>query len=64
MAIAARRGKKGFSSILNEAVESYLSEEAAREKRRQRALQLRGVLRRQEAAELQKNAAVLRASWR
>lgn len=64
IAIAAKRGEKGFSSVLNEAVESYLDEEAAREKRRQRALQLRGALKREEAADLQKSAAVLRASWR
>jgi len=64
IAIAAKRGEKGFSSVLNEAVESYLGEEAAREKRRQRALQLRGALKREDAAELQKNATALRASWR
>ena len=28
IAIAAKRGEKGFSSVLNEAVESYLSEDA------------------------------------
>ncbi len=64
IAIAAKRGEKGFSTVLNEAVASYLGEEAEREKRRQRALQLRGALKREEAAELQKNAAALRASWR
>jgi metal-responsive CopG/Arc/MetJ family transcriptional regulator len=64
IAIAAKRGEKGFSSVLNEAVESYLGEEAAREKRRQKALHLRGVLKHEEAAELQKSTAALRASWR
>jgi predicted ATP-dependent protease len=64
IAIAAQRGEKGFSSVLNEAVESYLSEEAERAARRQRALQLRGIMKHKEAAELQKNAAALRASWR
>jgi predicted DNA-binding protein len=64
IAIAAKRGEKGFSSILNEAVESYLGEETTRDKRRQRAIQLRGALKREEAAELQKSAAALRASWR
>lgn len=64
LAIAARRGEKGFSSVLNEAVESYLSEETERERRLQKALQLRGVLTRKEAAELQKRAASLRSSWR
>jgi len=64
MAIAAKRGERGFSSVLNEAVESYLSEETERDARRQRALRLRGILKHEEAAELQKNAAALRASWR
>ena len=64
IAIAAKRGEKGFSSVINEAVESYLSEEAERGARRERALRLRGRLKHEEAAELQKNAASLRASWR
>jgi predicted transcriptional regulator len=64
IAIAAKRGEKGFSSVLNEAVESYLNEEAERDGRRQRALHLRGILKHEEAAELQKNAGALRASWR
>ena len=64
LAIAAKRGEKGFSSVLNEAVESYLSDEAVREKRRQSALRLRGALGRKEAAELLKRAASVRASWR
>ena len=64
IAIAAKRGEKGFSCVLNEAVESYLSEEAERDARRQKALHLRGALKTGEAAELQKNAAALRASWR
>ena len=41
-----------------------LSEEAERDARRQRALHLRGILKHEEAAELQKNAVALRASWR
>jgi metal-responsive CopG/Arc/MetJ family transcriptional regulator len=64
IAIAAKRGEKGFSSVLNEAVESYLSEQAERDARRQRALRLRGILKHDEAAELQKNTASLRANWR
>ncbi|HTS67882.1 MAG TPA: hypothetical protein VMO17_02775 [Terriglobia bacterium] len=64
LAIAAQRGEKGFSSLINEAVDSYLSEEAERVRKRERALQLRGVLTQKEAAELRKRAAALRASWR
>jgi metal-responsive CopG/Arc/MetJ family transcriptional regulator len=64
LAIAAKRGEKGISAALSEAIELYLGEEAERERRRRRALQLRGALKRNEAAELQKRAAALRASWR
>ena len=64
LAIAAKRGQKGFSSVLNDAVESYLGEEAERERRRRRALRLRGVLSAQEASGLRKHAAALRESWR
>jgi hypothetical protein len=64
LAIAARRGEKGFSNVLSEAVESYLGSEAERDRRRQRALQLRGALRREDAVRLRKEAASLRASWR
>jgi hypothetical protein len=63
MAIAAKGGKKGFSSVLNEAVESYLGVGAKREAQRQRAFQLRGSLKHAEAAELRKKAAALRATW-
>jgi hypothetical protein len=64
VAIAAKRGEKGFSSVLNEALDSYLSEEAERDARRGRALHLRGILKHEEADELQRNAAALRASPR
>ena len=64
LAIAARRGEKGFSSVLNEAIEAYLGEEAGRERRRQKALGLCGVLTRKEGAELEKRVAALRASCR
>jgi len=49
LTIPARRGEKGFSSVLGEPVESYLGSEAERERRRQKALELRGALRREEA---------------
>ena len=64
LAIAARRGEKGFSSVVSEAVEAYLGSEAERERRRQKALHLRGVLNRAEAARLRKRTAALRATWR
>ncbi len=64
LAIAARRGEKGFSSVVSEAVEAYLGSAAERERRRQKALQLRGALKRVEAAGLRKRTAAVRATWR
>jgi polyhydroxyalkanoate synthesis regulator phasin len=64
LAIAAQRGEKGFSNVLNEAVESYLGAQAERERKIQRVLQLQGVLTRKDAAALYKKVAALRASWR
>jgi hypothetical protein len=64
LAIAAQRGQKGFSRVLNEAIECYLGDEAERDRRRRRALRLRGRLKPEEANELRKNAAALHASWR
>lgn len=64
LAVASRRGEKGFSSVISEAVEAYLGSEAERELRRQRALQLRGALNRRGATELRKRAAAVRAGWR
>lgn len=64
LAVAAKRGEKGFSSVLGEAVDAYLSSETEREHRRRRALQLRGALKRKAATRLRENVAVLRASWR
>ena len=44
LALAARRGEKGFSSVIEEAIESYLAGEAEREGRRQTLLSLAGSL--------------------
>jgi len=64
LAIAAKRGEKGFSNVLSDAVESFLGSEAERERRRHKALQLRGALREDEAARLREETTSLRASWR
>ena len=62
--IAARRGEKGFSRIIGEAVELYLKTAAADEALRGRALLLRGVLKAKEADKLRAAVAALRESWR
>ena len=64
LALAARRGQKGFSNVLEEAIETYLAGEAQREGRRKTLLSLAGSLSGQEAEDLRGAARELRESWR
>jgi hypothetical protein len=64
LALAARRGDKGFSSVLEEAIETYLSGERDREQRRRELLSLQGSLSEEEASELRETTRELRESWR
>jgi len=61
---AARRGEKGFSSVIAEALDSYLNTQAHSARVRQRALRLRGSLSKQEAERLEQGVSKLRARWR
>jgi Arc/MetJ family transcription regulator len=62
--IAARRGVKGFSTIVEEALESYLGREGGRDETRRRALAVRGALSGEEAEELARRATAVRKLWR
>jgi len=62
--IAARRGLKGFSGIVEEALERYLLAEEGRDLARRRALAARGSLSEEEADELEARTAELREDWR
>ncbi|MBI5853708.1 MAG: hypothetical protein HZB35_00410 [Nitrospirae bacterium] len=62
--LAARRGCKGFSAIIDEAIEHYLAQDAEQAEARRRALTLRGTLSRREANRLRADTAALRRSWR
>ena len=62
--LAARRGKKGFSGLIEEAVETYLQSRAAEEARRGAVLRLRGALSRADAGALRRTTAAIRATWR
>ena len=62
--LAARRGEKGFSSVIAEAVEAYLAGSTGQERFRQRALRLRGTLPHDEARRLRQTSEALRESWR
>jgi hypothetical protein len=62
--LAARRGEKGFSGLVAEAVELYLESLARDEDKRRTALRLRGSLSEDDAGELRRAARSLRESWR
>jgi hypothetical protein len=62
--MAARRGLKGFSSLVEDAIACYLVAEAARHDKRRAAVRLRGALTKDEAQALRARAAALRDEWR
>ncbi len=64
LALAAQRGEKGFSRILEEAIEHYLTGEAEREKRREMFLSLAGTLTEEDADDLRREVERIRANWR
>jgi hypothetical protein len=61
--LAARRGDKGLSSVIGEAIEGYLRGRAQSEQLRANALNLRGVLTPKEAETLRIRVAEVRDSW-
>ena len=62
--IAARRGEKGFSKLVQEALELYLEEIAARERRVNEALGAIGSLDDEDANELRESLRQGRERWR
>jgi predicted transcriptional regulator len=62
--IAARRGEKGFSKLIEEAVEAYLARSLADEQLRAKALALKGALGKKEADRLHAAVADARERWR
>lgn len=62
--LAGRRGEKGFSDLVAEAIGSYLAALEHREEARRKARSLRGCLSDEEAAEMREIASDLRAHWR
>ncbi len=64
LAIAARRGEKGFSKLVQEAVARYLDELERREELARDALSVIGLLDEAEADELEASVRELRRSWR
>lgn len=61
--IAARRGLKGFSQIVAEAIDSYLAAQDP-EKRREEVRRLQGSLAGKEGEDLRRRVQKLRKMWR
>ena len=62
--IAAKRGQKGFSSVVSEAIDVYLGLEAQKEKQRDLALEQMGALSPKEIQSLRHQVESIRNSWR
>lgn len=62
--LAARRGEKGFSRLVQEAIDRYLADEADRLARVERALQVAGSFDDQAAQALKDSIQNLRGRWR
>lgn len=62
--LAARRGEKGFSGLVGEALDEYLRREERREELRRRALATRGSLSEEDGEALRREVARLRERWR
>jgi metal-responsive CopG/Arc/MetJ family transcriptional regulator len=62
--IAARRGLKGFSALVEEALVLYLGELERREQLASRAMALIGTLSEEEAEALESSVSRARRSWR
>ncbi len=62
--MAARRGHKGFSKLVQQALDAYLKAQVGEEEKRRRALLLKGALDSREADRLRKATREIRESWR
>jgi predicted transcriptional regulator len=61
--LAARRGEKGFSGVVSEAIETYLARQEDQEARQRKALVLKGALSSEEGDSLRAEIRRLRESW-
>jgi len=62
--LAARRGEKGFSQLVQQAIDQMLAEETSREERIARALALAGSFSDKSADALEKSVRRIRGAWR
>jgi hypothetical protein len=62
--LAARRGEKGFSGLVAEAIEAYLDLQSVEGGKRRTVLALEGSLTPEEADQIRQTTQALRESWR
>lgn len=62
--IAARKGEKGFSSVIADAIESYLKNGSGADKLKTKALSARGKLKPRDAVLLRRRVGEIRGFWR
>jgi hypothetical protein len=62
--LAAQRGEKGFSRLIQEAIDRMLTDNDAREVRTKAALALEGSIAAKEADELLASVMCIRSTWR
>lgn len=62
--LAARRGEKGFSRIVQEALDQYFEKREERQARVEKALAALGSLDAEDAEHLERHVAELRRTWR
>lgn len=64
LSLAAKRKLKGFSSLVEEALESYLGHDNSKEQRIERALAVKGSLTDEDADAMNAVVSELRSKWR
>lgn len=64
LTLASRRGEKGFSAVLAEAIDTYLRTQDERARRRETLLSLGGSLSAKDGERLRAVTRELRESWR
>ena len=64
LAIAAKRGMKGFSGLVQKALDEYLSKSELEESRIEKALAVMGSFNEEEARALRENCTSIRERWR
>jgi metal-responsive CopG/Arc/MetJ family transcriptional regulator len=62
--LAARRGLRGYSKLIQEAVDLYIQEMTAKEGGAKHLLQMRGTWNKEEARKFQKKLGGIRKNWK